>query len=35
MPRESLERGFPRLGEFLRYRDSGLSSAMSRCLLGS
>jgi FAD/FMN-containing dehydrogenase len=35
MPRDLLERGYPRLGEFLRYRDPGLSSAMSRRLLGS
>jgi FAD/FMN-containing dehydrogenase len=35
MPRQLLERGYPRLGEFLRYRDPGLSSAMSRRLLGS
>lgn len=35
MPRELLERGYPRLDEFLRYRDPGLSSAMSRRLLGS
>ena len=35
MPRELLERGYPRLREFLRYRDPGLSSAMSRRLLGS
>lgn len=35
MPRELLERGYPRLAEFLRFRDPGLSSAMSRRLLGS
>jgi FAD/FMN-containing dehydrogenase len=35
MPRDLLERGYPRLSEFLRYRDPGLSSAMSRRLLGS
>jgi FAD/FMN-containing dehydrogenase len=35
MPRELLECGYPRLPEFLRYRDPGLSSAMSRRLLGS
>jgi MFS family permease len=35
MPRELFEHGYPRLGEFLRYRDPGLSSAMSRRLLGS
>jgi hypothetical protein len=32
---EPLERGYPRAGEFLRYRDPGLSSAMSCRLLGS
>ncbi len=35
MPRELFEHGYPRLSEFLRYRDPGLSSAMSRRLLGS
>lgn len=35
MPRELFERGYPRLAEFLRFRDPGLSSAMSRRLLGS
>jgi FAD/FMN-containing dehydrogenase len=35
MPPELLERGYPRLGEFLRYRDPGISSALSRRLLGS
>jgi FAD/FMN-containing dehydrogenase len=35
MPRELLERGYQRLAEFVRYRDPGLSSAMSRRLLGS
>jgi FAD/FMN-containing dehydrogenase len=35
MPRELLERGYPRLGEFQRFRDPGLSSAMSRRLLDS
>jgi FAD/FMN-containing dehydrogenase len=34
MPRELLESGYPRLQEFLRYRDPGLSSALSRRLLG-
>jgi FAD/FMN-containing dehydrogenase len=34
MPRDLLERGYPRLDEFLRYHDPGLSSAMSRRLLG-
>lgn len=35
MPRQMFEQAYPRLGEFLRYRDPGLSSAMSRRLLGS
>jgi hypothetical protein len=35
MPPELLERGYPRLGEFLRYRDPGIASALSRRLLGS
>lgn len=35
MPRQLFEQGYPRLGEFLRYRDPGISSAMSRRLLGS
>jgi FAD/FMN-containing dehydrogenase len=35
MPRDLFEQGYPRLGEFLPYRDPGLSSAMSRRLLGS
>lgn len=35
MTPEMLERGYPRLTEFLRYRDPGISSAMSRRLLGS
>jgi FAD/FMN-containing dehydrogenase len=34
MPRELFELGYPRLAEFLRFRDPGLSSAMSRRLLG-
>ncbi len=34
MPPEMLERGYPRLSEFLRYRDPGISSAMSRRLMG-
>jgi hypothetical protein len=29
------EAGYPRLGEFLKYRDPGMSSAMSRRLMGS
>jgi hypothetical protein len=34
MPRELFERGYPRLAEFLRFRDPGLSSAASRRLRG-
>lgn len=35
MPRELFEAGYPRLAEFLRYRDPGISSAMSRRLMGN
>ena len=35
MPRALFEQGYPGLGEFLAYRDAGISSAMSRRLLGS
>jgi FAD/FMN-containing dehydrogenase len=35
MPREMFEAGYPRLGEFLPFRDPGISSAMSRRLMGS
>jgi FAD/FMN-containing dehydrogenase len=35
MTREMVERGYPRLAEFARYRDAGISSAMSRRLIGS
>ena len=35
MPRDLFESGYPRLGEFLGYRDSGISSALSRRLIGS
>jgi FAD/FMN-containing dehydrogenase len=35
MPRAMFEAGYPRLGEFLKYRDPGMSSAMSRRLMGS
>ncbi|WP_295466052.1 FAD-binding oxidoreductase [uncultured Pseudomonas sp.] len=35
MPRELFEAGFPRLDEFKRYRDSGISSSLSRRLMGS
>lgn len=34
MPRDLFEAGYPRLSEFLRYRDQGISSAMSRRLMG-
>lgn len=35
MPRALFEAGYPRLGEFMPYRDPGISSAMSRRLMGS
>lgn len=35
MPRELFEAGYPRLNEFLQYRDPGISSAMSRRLIGN
>ncbi len=35
MPRALFESGYPRLTEFLPYRDPGISSAMSRRLMGS
>jgi FAD/FMN-containing dehydrogenase len=35
MPRALFESGYPRLAEFLHYRDPGISSAMSRRLIGS
>jgi FAD/FMN-containing dehydrogenase len=35
MTRQLFERGYPRLDEFLRFRDPLISSAMSRRLLGS
>ena len=35
MPRHLFEAGYPRLGEFLPYRDPGIGSALSRRLLGS
>jgi FAD/FMN-containing dehydrogenase len=35
MPRAVFEAGYPRLVEFARYRDPGISSAMSRRLMGS
>ena len=34
MPRDLFEQGYPRLNEFLKYRDPGISSAMSRRLMG-
>lgn len=35
MPRDLFEAGYPRLADFLQYRDPGLSSALSRRLIGS
>ena len=35
MPRDLFESGYPRLPAFLPYRDPGISSAMSRRLIGS
>lgn len=35
MPRDLFELGYPRLNEFLKYRDPGISSAMSRRLIGN
>jgi FAD/FMN-containing dehydrogenase len=35
MPRDLFESGYPRLAEFMQYRDSGISSALSRRLMGS
>jgi FAD/FMN-containing dehydrogenase len=34
MPRDLFMLGYPRLNEFLKYRDPGISSAMSRRLIG-
>jgi FAD/FMN-containing dehydrogenase len=34
MPRELFEAGYPRLAEFRHYRDPGISSALSRRLMG-
>lgn len=34
MPRDLFEQGYPRLGEFLPYRDPRISSALSRRLMG-
>jgi hypothetical protein len=35
MPRDLFEMGYPQLAAFRRYRDPGISSAMSRRLMGS
>jgi FAD/FMN-containing dehydrogenase len=35
MPRDLFEAGYPRLAEFLQYRDPGISSALSRRLIGT
>lgn len=35
MPRELFEAGYPRLPEFIKYRDPGISSGLSRRLMGS
>lgn len=35
MPRDLFEAGYPRLNEFLKYRDPGISSGLSRRLMGS
>jgi hypothetical protein len=35
MPRTLFESGYPRLPEFMKFRDPGISSAMSRRLVGS
>jgi FAD/FMN-containing dehydrogenase len=35
MSRDLFEQGYPRLKEFMQYRDPGISSAMSRRLMGS
>lgn len=35
MPRAVFEAGYPRLGEFLPFRDPGISSGLSRRLMGS
>lgn len=34
MPRDLFEAGYPRLAEFVQYRDPGISSALSRRLIG-
>ncbi|MDX3895334.1 FAD-binding oxidoreductase [Pusillimonas sp.] len=35
MPKELFEAGYPRISEFVKYRDPGISSGLSRRLLGS
>jgi FAD/FMN-containing dehydrogenase len=35
MPRDLFEAGYPHLGEFLKYRDPGISSGLSRRLVGN
>lgn len=35
MPRDLFETGYPQLNEFLKYRDPGISSALSRRLMGA
>lgn len=35
MPKDLFERGYPRLAEFLKFRDPGISSGLSRRLMGS
>jgi FAD/FMN-containing dehydrogenase len=35
MPRDLFESGYPRFNEFLHYRDPGISSALSRRLMGT
>ena len=35
MPRDLFEAGYPRLNEFLKYRDPGISSELSRRLMGN
>jgi hypothetical protein len=35
MPRDLFESGYPRLQEFLGYRDPGIHSALSRRLMGT
>jgi hypothetical protein len=35
MPQDLFESGYPRLQEFLSFRDPGISSALSRRLMGA